>query len=392
VYETDRLSRRSLLITGTLYAGGLPIASNAKAQAQEREAIHFTDGMRPFEVRYMADAWAPAHGATTFRQSQPPPWNSAGGKFGASGQIGAWSGGCVDPATRRLFFAGGGHSDGANNGIHVFDWSGRERPVGFSTLAGSRSRPEDVPDSYWRISNYADGRPNAVHTYSHMLYSAARKRVYRGGGWFWAFEENVGAWKVIANPGLTNSGSLIFLSPDESELLAIRSGRDPSPFFYNVDTQARVFFGKSPYGGTTSLDPVMCFDPKRQRYLTIGSNKERLLVHTVHIDWPAHKWSLARHEHPTHAGMLRGAMGMAYDAHQDCFWCVGGKGERKLGSFDRIVRVDAQTLESSSHPLSEPVRTASVGQYGRIMWMPDKRAIGLLPAFDSPAVVIKIPA
>jgi hypothetical protein len=185
---------------------------------------------------------------------------------------------------------------------------------------------------------------------------------------------------------------LIFLSPDESDLLTIRSGRNPSPFFYTVETQARVFFGRSPYGGTTSLDPVMCLDSKRQRYLTIGSHRQRLLVHTMEIDWPAHKWSLAPHEHPTHAGMLCGAMGMVYDAHLDCFWCVGGKDECRRGSFDRIVRVNAETLESFSHPLSEPVGTACKGQYGRIMWMPDKRAIGLLPGFDSPALVIKLPA
>lgn len=295
----------------------------------------------------------------------------------------------MDKASNRLFFSGGGHSDGGNNGIHVFDWSGTQNPVGFSTLNGSRS--DEIPDNYNSIPAYTDGKPNAVHTYSHMPYSPRRKRIYRGWTWFWYFDEKQEKWVRISDTRIIGPGGVVLVSPDERQLFSLSTGSSAVGRFVDADTGEILIVGKSPYAATTSMDAVICLDTKRNRYLMIGSNREAQMIFTLSIDWEKRQWNATRQSNPTHADTLEGGQGVAYDAAQDCFWCIGGKGECKLERISRIVRVDAASLDAVAYPLDESIRTVSKGQYGRLIWMPEHRAIGLLPASDSPAVVVKVP-
>ncbi len=364
---------------------------------------HYTDGMQPFEVRQLTGAYAPL-GAATFRASQPPPWNGSA-RFQTEGIISAWSGGVYDPTTKRLFFSGGGHSDGANNGWHVFDWSGTTRPLGFYTLEGSRSEGSALDSivSYWRVGAYADGKPNAVHTYSNVVYSQSRRRIYRGNssswpdvnngqvplapsGFYW-FDEDTGTYGNYPID-INDTGGILILSPDESKIFANRplSGTDNG--FFDMSTGAFTSFSISLFSG--SWDPSYCYDPTRNRYLLVGYNSPTLVVYLLSINWAANTATKTQVSLASHAGILSAAMGIVYDEQEDCFWALGGK-ESTGGVITQIARIDAETLEASAFPLSTPIPKNAVGQYGRIAWLQEHRAIGLVAAHDQPAAVVKLP-
>lgn len=125
-------------------------------------------------------------------RSMVPGWTSATLAWDRLFQ--SWSGFALDPEGLRLWFMGGGHSDGQNNGLYRFDltrmaWSVEEPPsdrrlwaATYDALNATRYPPSDaaaqakskagtlqpVNDVYW--DELPDGKPTARHTYSSMVY------------------------------------------------------------------------------------------------------------------------------------------------------------------------------------------------------------------------------
>lgn len=355
---------------------------------------HYTDGMQPFEVRELAGAYAPTDSAETLRGSMEPPWNASSSYFGIVGQIQAWSGGCVDGL--KTHFSGGGHSDGNNNGIQSFDWSGNERPVGFSCLEGSRSAVEAIPQT-WQDTNQtlADGKPPATHTYSMMPMSPKRRRVYRGWSWYWYFDLDRKEWVKVTEQSVLGPGGVVLVSPDETQLLTIATSSGAMARFINPDSGEVLASYKSPWAGGSSQDHVIAHDPKRDRYLVYGSKNEVRDVYTLKVDWVARTVTWTTIKNRTHEGRLYGAQALLYDAALDCFWAGGGKApdtglKGDTGPMLNLYRIDAETLDATTYPLAQPIRGQCVGQYGRAILLP-QRAIGLIPDAERPAVVIKLP-
>ncbi len=355
---------------------------------------HYTDGMQPFEVRELTGPYAPTDSAETLRASMEPPWDAGSSYFGIVGQIQAWSGGCVDGL--KVYFSGGGHSDGNNNGIQCFDFSGAERPVGFSCLEGSRSAVEAIPLT-WQDTNQtlADGKPPATHTYSHMPMSPRRRRIYRGWNWYWYFDLQRKEWVKVTEQSVLGPGGVVIVSPREMRLLTIATSSGAMARFIDPDTDEVLASYKSPWAGGSSQDHVIAHDPKRDRYLVYGSKNETRDVYTLTVDWDSCTVTWTTITNPTHEGRLYGAQALLYDAALDCFWAGGGKApdtgmKGDTGPMLNLYRIDAETLDATTYPLAQPIRGQCVGQYGRAILLP-QRAIGLIPDAERPAVVIKLP-
>lgn len=356
-------------------------------------APHYSDGMVPFEVRRMQGAYAPADGKTTFKAAQVAPWGGASGLHQGKGVIGAWSGGCVDGS--RLLFAGGGHSNGADNGVHFYDWSGTDRPVGFGLMPGSRSDAAIVVSPYL-IDVYSDGRPAAIHTYSRCQWSAQRGEFVRAGGRLWVFNDAAQAWRQVTadNLAVAGNGAAVVLSPDESQVLVLTGGGSARNGFIDLTTGAFTLSGAPLWGpySTATMDAHIALDTTRNRYLSIARSSSSQWLHTTEVNWATRTYLSTRY--PTDpAGadaLLGGGMFIVYDEDEDCFWAGCSKEERVAlgGKFGSITRIDAGTLTSTVHALSEPVTSA--GHYGRAIWLRDQRCIGLIPTYDTAPVLIKV--
>jgi hypothetical protein len=387
-----------------IFAKGIEVeVINGEPPTYHEPAMHYTDGMQPFDVRHLTGDHAPT-GPETFRASQPPPWNGSG-RWDYTGPISPWSGGAYDPTTMRVLFSGGGHSDGANNGWHFYDFGGAERPGGFGTLPGSRSDAEALNGivSYWRVGAYLDGKPNAVHTYSNVAYSPKRRCAYRGNssswpnvhngqtplapeGHYW-FDEAAGAYGSYPMD-ISDTGGLQILSPDESMIFADRPGSGTVGGILDLDTGAFTPIKGGIYSG--SFDPSYAYDSKRDRYLLVGQNLPDLpRVFLLSINWAAKTKVHTRITVASHAATLSAAMGIVYDEQHDCYWAIGGRASGSL--ITHITRIDAATLEAEALPLNGSIPKQCVGQYGRVGWLSQHRAIGVVAHAAQPAAVVKLP-
>ena len=79
---------------------------------------------------------------------------------------------------------GGGHGDGAYNGILMFDFSGGSQPQGWSEVPGSLSDPDTIPPLPGG-GDSSDGKPAAVHSYDGLQFDSATNRLIRVGGSPW---------------------------------------------------------------------------------------------------------------------------------------------------------------------------------------------------------------
>lgn len=361
--------------------------------------------MAPYSTRLLRGTLAPSRGGETFVASLPAEWRPAEGAPGSRGVIAAWSGGCADHANKRLFFAGAGHSDGANNGIHVYDFGGDERPLGFSVLAGSRSRLADVVED-GPGETYADGRPSAVHTYSCMQYDAARRRIWRSGGaryssggggaQVWTFSIDGASWAQRAGHA-AGASSVMLQAPDASAVLVI--GTLNAPRFIDAVTYAQTLHGAAPWPGLSDHNAAAAYDEKRDRHLMIARNSvapQTLFVHQVAVDWRSRRWTAtpaALRGSDADVAKAAGGMGMFYDAQRDSFWAFGSVFDTAGGAIAHLLEIDAATLEVRRTPLSPALACGSYsrGTFGRFIWMPEWRTVGIVYDHDKPAALIRLP-
>lgn len=371
-------------------------------------------GMVEYGTRLLEGTYGPSNGYRTFQQSLPPEWQSSSAPASSRGVIGAWSGGCADAASRRLYFAGGGHSDGANNGIHLFDFSGDTAPSGFGVLDGSRSDRSAVVDDMASPSadgSYLDGRPSAVHTYSGMQYDRVRNRVWRGGSaiyssgrptgaHLWQFDIASGTWAKRVGGGPVAAYTLLLQAPDASKVLML--GDFGGNRFVDADNFAVTQFGSVPWSGTDQ-NVVGAYDSTRDRFLTIARTTQTfngpenpLRFHTLAVDWTRNTFAFTQRTpvgSPAVISQLKGGMGLFYDAARDSFWGFGSRDDMAAGAIDKLIEIRADTFEVTMTPLypALPCGTYSRGTFGRFIWMPEYRTIGLVYDFDKPAAIIRLP-
>jgi hypothetical protein len=156
--------------------------------------------------------------------------------------IDGYSGGYGDPAGRRVFVHGGGHSSVGDNGLYAFDFNGTTAPYGWRLYPNSISTVADATAAMnYGNSNdpagfFLNGKPISIHSGDLMWFDPARQRFYRtlgtatpGGGWLvpytYYYDLNSSAWVEafsMPNPGDFDCAS--FTHPTLKKTAMVRVG------------------------------------------------------------------------------------------------------------------------------------------------------------------------
>jgi hypothetical protein len=230
-----RLSAHALAISLALVAA--PAAVPPPASAAEPDDL--IAGMKPgtwFQPGandFASVAYTRAdHDARVAASGGAPFW----GVVGPASAIVAWQGAAFDPATGRMYFHGGGHSDYGGNEVYQFD---------FSTLRWSRlTEPssytgEPIPNDKGVDARYPAAGPISVHTYDGLAWSSATQS-------FWLTTRNTGF--DIAGLSQPEARYVWEFDPKAREWTAhakFRGHAFPASL-YNSDTREIWSFGDSP--------------------------------------------------------------------------------------------------------------------------------------------------
>jgi hypothetical protein len=379
----------SALVVGLLV--GLLPATPAAAQIPS-----YISSMSDYQVRNLTGAFTPSNGKETMVSVTPSDMLNG---TSISGVIAAWSGGFKAATGTRLYLTGGGHNDSSNNGLYAFEFSGGAQPTGWIM--------QDI-SAFSAVANcsstYSDGRPTSIHTYDGLVFASAQNALLRfGGAWACtnggmtaaAFKYNLGtnAWSSIGSvniPGAGPGGSTYqaIYDPNSGKvLITAASIGNPMAQFYRVaaNTWSGAISVTNLSTNGVGLDSSLAFDTTRgNRVLICGENSALFTV-----NWSAESVSASTWSSP-----LSGVgVSCVYDPGRDVYWIWGGGAN---GSWRTIYEVNAATLASTPHTLTGDTiqieRSDMVGSYGRFVFMPSYRAIGLTDTTVGAVSVIRLPA
>jgi hypothetical protein len=411
------MNRRSFISSAVALSGAaLPLVGRSQATSCPPPTVDVVGGssvqtsctlprymsaMADFEVRDLTGSYAPANGTVSMFSVLPAEWQLTGQPNGANSVFQAWSGGAGDPIGRRLFVHGGGHGDGSNNGLYVFDFDGSDAPKGWSIAPNSLSALSDVTLC---TETYKDGKPTSIHTYDQLFYDTNLRRFYRFGGsphcqngagmersFYYDFE--LGKWVewILSSNLRADLGATLMGAPDGSQLFYLSATN--IPFFVDVTSGAEKPVGSTPFG-TQGAGPCSAYDSRRRQWAVFfsqSSSTPEALV--VTIDWKAKNWSYSKTDltGPDAADLNGEGACVLYDSARDSFWVFAN---REVGApISSIYEVDAASFTVTRHALSSPIQAydAPKGGYNRHVWLEDWRVIGTVHKHDSPVSVIKLP-
>jgi len=180
----------------------------------------------------------------------------------------AWNSGCFDARRRQMYVLGGGHADGAYNGVFAYDLSSQ-------TWQRFTETSLDYPklNKEAATSTYRDGTPAAVHTYGLVHCGRGELIVASGSRWYdgkasglaWFLNLDTKKWRHLPFPG--NLGFSGVWDEAKGRLIV----RDQAYRYFAFDaangavTSAWAPDRVGSYDGHTSA-----FDPARRIVLTIG--------------------------------------------------------------------------------------------------------------------------
>lgn len=355
--------------------------------------------LAPFQARKLTGTYAPTNNKTTMVDVTPAEWlagTPAGdpGNSDLGGVIAPWSGGakgwdCID-------VQGGGHGDSANNGNYRFDWRGDSKPTGWSVLG--QSAVADVPPQVGVVEQYTDGRAPATHSYDGLI-TTRDGIIYRFGGGPWgsggftgrvySLDPATGTWTRRAdydtNPFSLSSPTAVY-DPTTHKVFVTLAGQLQAKFY---DVAANTFSAFKAIGSALSGNTVMALDTKRGQALTISAGAARLLT----LDFVAETVSVGAVLTGDIAALInRGLSIVGRDPVCDCYWALGGANGD--AGWNRLYRIHAGTLAVTEHLLTGDAMTeqAQIGSFGR--WAANWvwRAIAIVPAYNQPVSVIRLPA
>ena len=380
--KTIRSVARGVVLAGATI---LSLATPVLAQVPS-----YISSMADFQVRALQGSFAPTVGEVSIQNMTPSEWLS-GDPGDLTGIIDAWSGGAKGAVGNTMYVHGGGHSDSANNGVYAFDFSGTTRPVGWTVTISSTGAVRA------NTATYSDGRPVSVHTYDGML-TGTNGFLYRFGGaehingFFitaaFKFNTNTNAWTQLSSlPGGSGFTWPITLYDPNSQkvLVAAANNFEYRIFRLNDDSYSSV---KSFSGGATA-DGYHCgaFDSSRSRGVWFGSGSNQLVT----VNWSSETASISSQS-------ISGLPSMTgpscfYDPATDRYWVFGG--QPGSSGWTTLYEIHAGTFAVTPHPLSGDAISRSsgmIGSFGRFVFMPNYRAIGVIASISSPAYVIKLPS
>ena len=366
----------------------------ALASAQNVSVPAYIETMSPFEIRALDGQYAPTNGNVSMDSVTPQEWlNNDPSVLGLNGVLAAWSGGAKSTGT-QLFVHGGGHADSANNGLYIYDFSGAANPTGWQSPLVISSISDVRADN----AEYADGRPNSVHTYDGIVHASHNDHVYRFGGSPYisggftnsAFKYNVatGKWTRLADfPGWESAAKTIY-DPVTGKLFVTMTGVFRG-YFFRTDTD--TWSAEKGYGGNGfPFDSMAAWDSRRNRAIIVGEGE----TSTVAIDFVNETVTVTSFN-PSGATEIYGQSGVsaAYDPVRDVYWIFGGG----IGSpgWNAVYQLRAggspwQTTRHAFTGSNVPLSKGLIGSWGRFAIMPQWGAIGFTAHESSPAFVLKL--
>lgn len=378
-------------------AGGLCVLTFVThVWAQSGTAPSYISSMADFEVAQLDGALAPTNGKVSMESVTPSEWlNNDPSTLGLKAVIIAWTGGAKATGASTLFVHGGGHSDGANNGLYVYDFAGGAKPTGWQSPLVISPLSAVLSTS----PTYSDGYPTSVHTYDGAVYAKHNNTVYRFKGSIYgagdqtraSFKFNVATktWTRLPDyPTSAGYGAVTLYDPVSGNIFVSGVTATSGHFFR---TSNDTWSSEKTFGGDGSAEAAAAWDPTRNRGLVVGGSSRRALLSLNFATETASATSI------TFTGateILGSGISAVYDAGRDSYWFFGGDSgspgwttlyEVQAGGPWNIV---AHTLTGAQIQRLNGM----LGSYGRFVFMDQWRAIGIVASTSSPAYVIKLPA
>lgn len=323
----------------------------------------------PASVFGVVQTPAAVNGKNTLSSVTPSAWNP--GSVGAISDniVAHYSGGTGDGT--KVWVYGGGHTDCAYNGLHLFDFAGTTAPVGWALRnAPSAVGSVDTDGS----ATYGDGLPASAHTYGGQCVLNGRYfrfggSIYNSGsdpGYCWV--HNGTAWVRLPDfPNGSFGGAVIALQPNaafpQGKILALdRFGitQQGYAFFTPNSTYTGGTWGtlKSVAGGNWTYDPYATHQPltnTTSKGLMVGGDGNW----SFDIDWTNETClnKTSRSGIPTNG---RGGM-LFWDSVANCYWFMASN---NLGV---IYSVDPSSFSATAHTLTGTplvVPDTGGGEYG----------------------------
>jgi hypothetical protein len=391
-----RSTRRARPWQACALAGIAAFGVGGPAAAQQGTAPTYISSMSDYQTRALSGSFAPTNGTSSMESITPSEWlNNDPSTLGLSGVIRAWSGGAKGEGS-RLFVHGGGHQDGANNGMYTFDFSGTARPTGWTTpLVIS-------PVSAVRANQtYADGKPVSVHTYDGIVYAHHNNHIYRFGGsqWSsggftkdaWKFNVATNTWTALPdNPAAGNGGTVTIYDPITGKIFLANGGGALSGVFFRTENDS-YSAAKNFSGSGLSYDSMGAWDSSRNRGIVVGAGRN----YVVTLNFNTETVSFATLSASGASSILGGAgISAVYDSHRDVYWIFGGSNSSSGWTTLYELNANGSPWTMQAHQLSGDAITReanTIGSWGRFVLMEQWRALGVIASHRSPAYVIKLP-
>lgn len=316
-------------------------------------------------------------------------------------------GGIGDATHKKLYVHGGGHQDGAYNGIIGFDFNGTSQATGWTEESGSASLTSAVTNA---TDAYSDGKPSAIHSYDQMWIDEANSKFYRTGGFrasnagdstagTWSFALGSGSWtRLTDDPIALTSGNAAY-DVTTNKAYTVRSN-DISRF-YNVgaNTWGSDVDDNTLQNGIGAIEIGSGYDPTRSRIIVSGKTSGGTPISCYGtINWSTEHvtWSTLTPSGDSCPDLTDKGTSFCYDSTLDCFWVFGGKDTSNASGMTTIYRMEAGTFAITAHTLSStiPVNVTSsfLGLFRRYCYLGSWRAIGLVTTETEPCYIIRLPS
>jgi hypothetical protein len=426
------------LAAGTLYFYRVRATSatrtgefSAAASATTVAAASYYSALAPFQVLPLSTV---TNGKSTWLSAVNPLYDSTSFNGGGDNAVSSVknivveSGGFAVPEERKFYALGGGHADGAYNGILEFDLNGTTQATGWSEVPGSASALADIPQGpvaveyvtyltggAYSTTPQAGGKAGSTHNYGAMVYDRESNRMLRIGGSYWStgfgtahswlWDRTAGEWVPAPAHGIGSASVYGAVFHDKASRKALYINISTCRFFnFATGAWGNTFFNT---GGILSRVQGG-YDPTRSRGIVVGKGMAKLYT----INWAAETGTVSTFTFSGDTEMMGSTIegvGVEYDPTLDRFWIFGGR-DNSGGSgnpagvipFNKLYWFDAADLDDGavtvfSQPLSMTIPVVQsgagffMGLYRRYCFIPEWRVIAVATSYNQPVHIIRLP-
>jgi predicted 3-demethylubiquinone-9 3-methyltransferase (glyoxalase superfamily) len=295
-----------------------------------------------------------------------PSYPEIQGQSGCASIMSAWSGALVDSKRNRLIIHGGGHSDYFGNEIYAIDFNATPiAPVLVKDAAhgSALSNISTCPEAF------ADGSPNARHTYNGLWYLPTQDLYWMYGAGLsacgnfsdgqWTFSPTAGTWHQLSNSTHPNSGQngstpqFAYDSATNSIFdVEVNTGN-----FWQYAITSNTWANLGFISGCTTDNATSVVDPVHRLYFCVGSGD----FHSVTLAAPFTSTNLASASGCS-ALVAAASPGFTFDPIQQKL--VGYVSGNNVITYDPVANAcTTQTFTGG------PTTAQPVGTFGRFQYM-----------------------